>query len=89
MPPMALLPAIIIKSAILAVAAAMAAKHFGKVSLVGILLAILAYQVVGTGIEWAMTQNFLVAVQDFRIGLPGMLIQLVGGYFVLRALSKV
>jgi len=89
MPPVALLPAIIIKSAILAIAAAMAAKHFGKVSLFGILLAILAYQVIGTGIEWAMTQNFFTAVQDFRIGIPGMLIQLIGGYFLLKALTKV
>ncbi|MDO5524017.1 MAG: ECF transporter S component [Bacteroidia bacterium] len=89
MPPAAVLPAIIIKSVILAFAAAMAAKHFGKVSFLGILLAIVAYQVVGTGIEWAMTQSFFTAVQDFRIGIPGMLIQLVGGYFVLKALAKV
>jgi hypothetical protein len=89
MPPVALLPAIIIKSVILAIAAAMAAQYFGKVSLWGILLSILAYQVIGTGVEWAMTQNFLVAIQDFRIGLPGMLIQLMGGYFVLKALAKV
>lgn len=89
MPAAAVLPAIIVKSVILAIAAAMAAKYFGKVSFLGILLAILAYQVVGTGIEWAMTQNFFVAVQDFRIGLPGMLIQLAGGYFVLKALAKV
>ena len=85
----AVLPAIMIKSAILAVAAAMAAKHFGKISLLGILLAILAYQFIGTGIEWIMTQNFMVAIQDFRIGIPGMLIQLIGGYFVLKALAKV
>lgn len=89
MPPVAVLPAIMIKSAILAVAAALAAKHFGKVSLLGILLAIIAYQVIGTGIEWAMTQNLMVAVQDFRIGVPGMLIQFLGGYFVLKALAKV
>lgn len=89
MPPVAVLPAIMIKSAILAVAAAIAAKHFGKVSLIGILLAILAYQIIGTGIEWAMTQNFMVAVQDFRLGVPGMLIQLIGGYLVLKALAKV
>ncbi|MGI6047481.1 MAG: ECF transporter S component [Petrimonas sp.] len=88
MPPTAVLPAIIVKSVILAVAAAMAAKYFGKVSFWGILLAILAYQIVGTGIEWAMTQNFFIAIQDFRIGIPGMLIQLVGGYFVLKALAK-
>lgn len=89
MPPAAVLPAIIIKSVILAVAAAMAAKHFGKVSLIGILLAILAYQLIGTGIEWAITQNLFVAIQDFRIGVPGMLIQLFGGYFILKALSRV
>ena len=89
MPPVAILPAIMIKSAILAVAAAMAAKYFGKISLLGILLAILAYQFIGTGIEWIMTQNFMVAIQDFRLGIPGMLIQLIGGYFVLKALAKV
>lgn len=89
MPPSAMLPAIIIKSVILAIAAAAAAKHFRKVSFLGILLAILAYQVVGTGIEWVLTQNFFIAVQDFRIGLPGMMVQLVVGYFVLKALSKV
>ena len=88
MPPTAVLPAIIIKSAILAIAAAVAAKKFGKVSFIGILLAILAYQVIGTGIEWAMTQNFFVAIQDFRIGFPGMLIQLFGGYVILKALAK-
>jgi len=52
-------------------------------------LAILAYQVIGTGIEWAMTQNLAIALQDFRLGVPGMLIQLVGGYFLLKALAKV
>ena len=89
MPPVAVLPAIIIKSAIFAVAASLAAKHYKKVSFIGILLAILAYQVIGTGIEWAMSQNFYVAIQDFRIGIPGMLIQLFVGYIVLKALAKV
>ncbi|MFA5650600.1 MAG: ECF transporter S component [Proteiniphilum sp.] len=89
MPPAAVLPAIIIKSAILAGAAAWMAHRFKKVSLLAILLAILAYQVIGTGIEWAMTQNLVVALQDFRLGVPGMLIQLVGGYFVLKALTKI
>ena len=89
MPPAAVLPAILIKSVILAIAAALASKYAGKVSLPAILLAILAYQLVGTGIEWAMTQNFAIAVQDFRLGVPGMLIQLFGGYFLLRAIAKI
>lgn len=89
MPAAAVLPAIMIKSAILAIAAAYAAKRSGKVSLLAILLAILAYQFVGTGIEWIMTQNFTLAVQDFRLGIPGMLIQLFGGYFLLKAIAKI
>ena len=89
MPPAAVLPAILIKSVILAIAAAIAAKHAGKVTLLGILLAILAYQLNGTGLEWANTQNFAIAIQDFRLGVPGMLVQLFGGYLVLKALSKI
>lgn len=89
MPPLAVLPAIMVKSVILAIAAAWIAKRLGKVSFWGILFAVMAYQVVGTGVEWIMTQSFIVAIQDFRIGLPGILIQIVGGYFVLKALAKV
>lgn len=88
MPPSAVLPAIIIKSASLAIAAALAAKHFKKVSLLGILLAIVAYQLVGTAFEWATTQSLYIALQDVRLGMPGILIQLFGGYFALKALSK-
>lgn len=88
MPPSAVLPAIIIKSISLAIAAALAAKHFKKVSLLGILLAIVAYQLVGTAFEWATTQSLYIALQDVRLGMPGILIQLFGGYFALKALSK-
>lgn len=89
MPPATVLPAIMIKSVILAIAATLVAQRFKKVSLLAILIAILSYQLIGTGIEWAMSQNLFVALQDFRIGLPGMLFQLVGGYFLLKALAKV
>lgn len=88
MPPVAVLPAIMIKSVFLAFAASYAAQKFGKVSFLAILLAIIAYQVLGSGMEWILTQNFTVAIQDLRIGMPGMLLQLIGGYFVLKALSK-
>ncbi len=88
MPPMAVLPAILVKSVILAVAASLAAKHFRKVSFVGILMAIVAYQFIGITFEWITTQSLYIAMQDIRIGLPGILIQLVGGYFLLRALAK-
>lgn len=88
MPPTPMLPIILIKSGLLAVAASTAAKYFGKVSMLGIILAVLAYQIIGTGAEWAMTQSFVAAVQDIRIGFPGIILQIAGGFLVLKALEK-
>lgn len=88
MPPIAVLPAILIKSTLLAGAAAYAAHRFGEVSLLAIAGTVLAYQVIGTLIEWAVVQDFAVAIQDFQIGIPGMLVQIFGGYAVLRAIAK-
>ncbi len=88
MPPVAVLPAILIKSTLLAGAAAYAAHRFEKVSLLAIVGVVLAYQVIGTLIEWAVVQDFAVAIQDFQIGIPGMLVQIFGGYVVLRVIAK-
>lgn len=89
MPMLAMLPVILIKSTLLATAAGLAATYFGKVNIVGILLSIIAYQLIGSAVEWIILQDFNAAMQDFRMGLPGMLIQLLGGYTVLKAIAKV
>ena len=89
MPALAFLPIILIKSALLATFAAVAANQFKKISFVGILLAVIAYQIVGAGFEWAMTQNFAIAAEAVRLALPGMAIQLVGGYAILKSIAKV
>lgn len=89
MPALAALPIILIKSSLLATAAALVANYFSKVSLVAIFVAILTYQVVGTGVEWILTRSFSLAFQDFSIGYPGMLIQLFGGFALLKAIEKI
>lgn len=89
MPAFAVLPAILIKSGLLAGAAALAARHSKKVSLLALLGLVLAYQVVGTAFEWALCGDFYLAVQDFRMGIPGMLIQWFGGYALLKAIAKI
>lgn len=89
MPPVALLPAILIKSTLLAGAAAYAAHRLRKISLLGIIAAVLTYQIAGTLIEWAIVKDFFTAVQDFRIGIPGMLIQIFGGYALLKVIAKI
>lgn len=85
MPALAVLPAILIKSVVLALAASLVANKTHKVSIVNLLIVILAYQCVGTLAEWAITSSFYLAVQDFRIGVPGMLLQLFGTYFLLSS----
>lgn len=89
MPAAAVLPAILIKSGLLAAAAALAARYTKKISLWALLGVVLSYQVVGTAFEWALCGNFFLAVQDFRMGVPGMLIQWFGGYALLKAISRI
>lgn len=88
MPVAGMLPIILTKSILLAVAASMISKKTGVVSLLALLAVILSYQFVGTLVEWAIVKDFYVAIQDFRLGIPGMLFQLFGGYLLLRLIAK-
>ncbi len=89
MPALAVLPAILVKSALLAGAAALVAEYSKQISLLTLLSVVLAYQVLGTIFEWLWVDNFYIAMQDFRIGIPGMLIQWFGGYAVLKVIAKI
>lgn len=89
MPALAVLPAILIKSCLLAGIAALLAHRIQQVSLGALLAVILGYQVIGTLCEWALCSNFMLAIQDFRLGIPGMLLQWIGGYYTLKALNKI
>ena len=67
---------------------ALAARTIKSVSLLAILGVVLTYQVIGVAFEWAIVGSFYEAVQDFRIGIPGMLLQWFGGYALLKAIAK-
>lgn len=84
MPAPAVLPAILLKSVLLAMAAGYAAARFRRVGLGLMVAVVLAYQIPGTLGEWAMTGDFFLAAQDFRMGLPGMFLQVVGGYLFIK-----
>jgi len=89
MPAVAVLPSILLKSAILAIAAGYIAKRSQKVSLLAITAVVLLYQVIGTIGEFAINGgNFNLAIQDFRIGMPGILLQIFGGYTVIKYLIR-
>lgn len=88
MPSAEMLPIILAKSILLAVAAAMIAQRTGKLSIVTMALVVLAYQLPGMLIEGITNNSFFMATQDVRLGLPGILLQIVGGFFLLKWLDK-
>ena len=88
MPAAAALPAIVLKSVLLAVAASLAARRAGRVTLPLLAGVVLFYQLFGSLGEWAWTGSAKAALQDIRIGLPGMLAQVFAGYAVLRYLLR-
>jgi len=88
MPAAPMLAPILIKGVLLAVAAAVVARRAGRVSIVALVAVVLAYQIVGTGAEWALKGDLVAAAQDFRLGVPGMLVQIFGGWAVIRALGR-
>ena len=87
MPPVASLPAILVKSVTLVLAVEVVSRKM-KFSILSVAIAVLSYQLVGMTVEFLMDFNFMHAIQDIRIGWPGMLIQIVGGYFVVKALQR-
>ena len=88
MPAMAVLAPILVKSSALALVAGYVASAKGKGSLSLMAAVVLAYQAVGGLFEWAWTGSLMAALQDFRLGLPGMLLQIVGGYLFIKYLLK-
>lgn len=88
MPMPVVLPAILLKSVLLAIAAGWAAQHFGRISIALLIGVVLAYQIVGTLGEWIYVGSFIDAIQDFRIGIPGMVLQVFGGYLFIKYLIR-
>ncbi len=82
------LPAILLKSILLAISAGWAAQRFGRISIPILVGVVLSYQIVGTLGEWIYVGNFFKAIQDFRIGILGMCLQVFGGYFLIKYLIR-
>ena len=88
MPPAAALPIITIKGVLLAVAASWMANRSKGASLLALIGVVLAYQFVGGLIEWAMTGSLVSALQDWKLGWPGMALQSVGGWLAINYLLR-
>lgn len=85
MPTTIVLPLILVKSIILAITASYVANKTKKISLINLLIIILTYQLIGSLTEWAITSSLYIATQDFRIGIPGMILQLILSFLILNS----
>ncbi len=88
MPAPEVLPQILVKSVLLAGAAGFAAARFQKASLLLLAAVVFFYQAVGTLAEWAITGSPAAALQDFRLGLAGIALQIFGGWAVINLLIR-
>lgn len=89
MPATAALPIIMIKSTLLASFAAFAGSKLRNVPpFICLVAVVLAYQVVGACFERFFADSWSMAFSDFRIGYPGMIVQILGGYLLLRLIRR-
>lgn len=88
MPPVHALPAIMLKSVLLAGIAGTVAARVKKASLLVLAAVVLSYQIIGSLGEWAIKRDLLLAVQDFRTGFRGMLLQVFGGWAIINYLIR-
>ena len=88
MPSAALLPVILLKSIVLAVAAGWVAARTQKATLLTIAAVVATYQLIGGAGEWIMTGSLDAATQDIRLGLPGIALQIFGGYLFIKYVLK-
>lgn len=88
MPGAAVLPIILVKSTLLAAAASLIARKAGKVTLLAVTMAVVSYQFLGGLVEWGMTGSLNAALQDIWLGYPGIALQILGGYAVLKYMLK-
>ena len=83
MPNAVMLPVVLTKSVLLAVAAGWAAAHFKRVTIPILIAVVLCYQAIGTLAEWAWTGSLAMAWEHLRLAVPGMIIQMVACYFIV------
>ena len=86
LPAWGVLQVMTLKLIILALVAGFTAQYFKKVTLPLIIGVVLAAEVLGGLGELALTGGIAATVQDFTIGWPGLLLQVVGTYFICKYL---
>lgn len=87
MPATSVMPVMTLKLAVLALVAGLIAQHFKTVSLPLIISVVLVSKVIGCLGELLLTSGIDETIADFTIGWPGLLLQIIGAWFILTKLK--
>ena len=84
MPGWGVLSVMMLKLVLLALIAGFTAQHFKKVTLPLIVAVVMAAELLGGLGELALTGGIATTLQDFTLGWPGLLLQVVGTYLICK-----
>ena len=88
MPAAEVLPVMTMKLAVLALVAGLTAQHFKTISLPILIGVILVTKAIGALGEFILTGGIAATIADFTVGWPGLLLQIIGGYLIIKYLLK-
>ena len=88
MPAWGVLPVMTMKLAVLALVAGLTAQHFKTATLPLLIGVVLVCKVIEALSELALTGGIAATVADFTIGWPGILMQILGTWFVIKYLHR-
>ncbi len=84
MPAWGILPVMTVKLMILALVAGLVAQRMKKVTVLLLMAVVLGAEMLGGMAEFLLTGGIAMTVADFVIGWPGLLLQVVGGFVLLK-----
>ena len=84
MPAAEVMPVMALKLAVLAMVAGLAAQHFKTVSLPLLVGVVIVSKTIGCLGEFALTGGIEATIADFTIGWPGLLLQVIGAWLILK-----
>ena len=79
-----ILPFVIIKGLLLVLAADLLLNKTEKIKFIDLVSAVVIYQILGALISYLFSRNISMSLADIIHGYPGILLQIVGGYMLLK-----
>lgn len=84
MPAWGVMPVMVLKLVALALVAGLTAQYFCRLTIPLIIGVVLVSELIGGLGEQALTSSITATIQDFTVGWPGLLLQVIGTYLIVK-----